>query len=269
MASGIVVGVDFSQPSRAALEWSAGRARAAGAALSIVHVSHSRSHGRSGTPGRDGAHLLTGERARAEALGATVDTELVEGDPFGSLVEASRTAALLVVGTHKTGFIQGHAFGSRFLGLTATALSPVAFIPSVPLLSRSGVVVLVDDSTCGRRAVGLAAAHADLFGETLTLVYTEASAGDDAFASPDGRHDGGALERATERVHAETPNVTTTARLSRRGLALDLLATTLLASVVFVAHPDARHTVGSPGAKLVHDIILNLGGPTIVVPGDR
>jgi nucleotide-binding universal stress UspA family protein len=246
MASGIVVGVDHSQPSRAALEWSAGRARDGDTALSIVHVTP-------GGPdaGADAAGLLSRERARAEELGATVDTELVEGDPFGALVDASRSAALVVVGTHKTGFIQGHVLGSRFIGLAATALSPVAFIPSIPLVSRSGVVVLVDGSPAGRRAVSLAAAQAELLGEYLTLVYAAAASDE--------------LERATERVRSETPGVTTRSRLARRGLASELIAATLLASVVVV--PDSGGAVGSAGANLMHDVILNLGGPTIVVPG--
>jgi nucleotide-binding universal stress UspA family protein len=256
MASRIVVGVDSSPPSRAALEWSAGRARDADGSLTIVHAVGAGRPGHPDVADTASADLLKREQAHAEELGATASVRLLDAEPFEALVESSLTAELVVLGTHKTGFIQGHVIGSRFVGLAAAAHSPVAFIPSIPLLSRSGVVVLLDDSPTGRRALGLAARQADLLGEELTLLYAGAAR---SAAHP-------ALEAAMERVRADTPGIAVKAQLSRRGFARDLISATLLASLVVIAHPDARGSLGSMSGNLVHDVILNLGGPTMVVP---
>ncbi len=254
MSTTIVVGVDASAPSRAAVAWGAARSVDTGIPLTLVHVvDHQLDHLGDGATAAaiDDAHdILQREHEFATAIGASVTMELVRGEPFECLIAASRDAELLVIGTHKTGFIQGHAIGSRFMELSTMSLCPVAFIPTVPLTSRRGVVVALDGSETGRRALQLAASEATRLAQELTLLYAEPQS------------------RASADVMASLGSTAllTKTRVARRGSARGLIDATLGAALVVVPHPEARLSVGSPAGALVHDVILNLGGPVIVVP---
>ena len=241
MTGRIVVGVDSSVPSRSALAWAVRRALDTATPLVLVHVVNRRLDRDDGfaTELRAAESLIEREAAFARSRGATVATDLVEGDPFEVLVTASVTAELLVIGTHKTGFIQGRSIGSRFLSLAAMSLCPVAFIPNTALTSRRGVTVGADDSATGARAVRLAAVEAHRLQQKLTLLHPGRTA---------------------------STGLATRTRIARSNSAHDLIDATLVAALVVITHPEARRTVGSAGGTLVHDVLINLGGPTIVVP---
>jgi nucleotide-binding universal stress UspA family protein len=220
----------------------------------LVHVvphQLDRLHDRDAAAAIDVAHaLLERESAFATARGASVTMELVRGEPFDCLVAASRDAELLVIGTHKTGFIQGHAIGSRFLELATMSFCPVAYIPNVPLTSRRGVVVAVDGSATGRRAAALAAHEAARLDQDLIVLES----------GPDRPF----LPRRASEAGSNAPRTVT--RAARRGLARELIDASQVAALVVVPHPEARLSVGSPAGAIVHDVILNLAGPAIVVP---
>lgn len=271
MSPRIVIGVDTSAPSRAALAWGITRAFDTGMPIHILHAVD----GPDDSPAvQQAAAFLSMELAFALSQGVSASSELVRDGPFDALVSASRGADLVIIGTHKTGFIQGHSIGSRFVDLTSAAYCPVAFIPSIPLTSRRGVVVAVDDSgsgsDTGREAVRFAAVEAQRLGQDLTFLY------------PDPWH-GSTDERSTQRDFSDDPAaraqaqanewadrgataLLTKTRIIRRGAALDLIDATLTAALVVIPHPGAHGVMGSAASALVHDVLLNLGGPTIVVP---
>ncbi|MET4583178.1 nucleotide-binding universal stress UspA family protein [Conyzicola nivalis] len=251
MRGSIVVGTDGSTPARSALLWAGARAVAMRSTLTLVHVS---SRGESGSVGDDARAdpLRTGIRTlRAVYPALDILTELSLGEPFAGLAEASREADLLVIGTHKTGFIQGRAIGSRYLDLPSVVAVPVAVIPSVPLTSRRGVVVGVDDSVTGRRAVEIAADTAESAAERLTLVLPSESR---VFAE------------ATDRVRLGHPLLHVSARVARHGVVRDLIDSAMVATLVVLPYPAAAESVGSEGAAGVRDLLLNLAGPAMVIP---
>jgi nucleotide-binding universal stress UspA family protein len=251
MRGSIVVGIDGSIPARAALLWAGARAAATRSTLTVVHVSSRLESWNVGDEVRADP-IPTGIRT-LQAVYPALDvlTELSLGEPFTGLVEASRGADLLVIGTHKTGFIQGRAIGSRYLDLPSAVAIPVAVIPSVPLTSRRGVVVGVDDSVTGRRAVEIAAETAESAAERLTLMFPSESR---------------LFDRTTDRVRRDHPLLDVSVRVARHGIVRDLIDSAMVATLVVLAYPDAGQPVGSEGAAGVRELLLNLAGPAMVIP---
>jgi len=112
----VVVGIDGSEASRAALRWAADEAKQRGAALRVVHTwDHPYSvpgpHTQTGRPKVDeevterrlAEELLDRELAATgvEATGIRVERELVEGPPAKRLLGAAEGADLLVIGSDR------------------------------------------------------------------------------------------------------------------------------------------------------------------------
>jgi nucleotide-binding universal stress UspA family protein len=137
----IVVGVDGSAESVAALNWAARYASATGARVQAVHAWH--------YPGAVGGPAVekvpesvrdqTEEELRAtldEAIaksdfaqpGAGVEATLAYGHPAEVLVGASREADLLVVGSHGHGAFTGMMLGSVSIHCVTSAFCPVVVV---------------------------------------------------------------------------------------------------------------------------------------------
>jgi nucleotide-binding universal stress UspA family protein len=166
-ATAVVVGVDGSEHSLRALEWAAHEARLIGAPLHIVHAfPHEFLKAGSADPHVGAAaRSLHGLAARLQELDSrplSVSTEVADGVPTKVLVEESRRAALLVVGSRGHGGFARLLLGSTAVDVTAHATCPVAVIPAGgDLTSRTGdVVVGVDASAGSERALGFAFARA-------------------------------------------------------------------------------------------------------------
>ena len=119
MSETILVGVDGTAASRAALRWSVKRATARGATMILAHVVDDdwvTIGERLLEDLREEAQELTGREADyAHSLASEVmiNIQLLQGGVMQELISASDRADLVVVGTHKTGFINGRVFGSR------------------------------------------------------------------------------------------------------------------------------------------------------------
>ncbi|WP_395312172.1 universal stress protein [Mycobacterium sp. AMU20-3851] len=185
-AGTIVVGIDGSQACLPALEWAASEAELHGAPLTVVHagalpvsvwpvapvpdeyLDWQAEHGRE----------LLDEAARvvAERTGGAVPvtTRFAVATPTATLVEASRTAAMVVVGSRGNGAFTRGLLGSVSTGLIHRAHCPVAVIhddepapaTDAPVLlgfdgspaSRSAIALAFGEAS--RRKVGLIAMHA-------------------------------------------------------------------------------------------------------------
>lgn len=113
----VVVGVDGSPESCVALRWAADYARRSGAALhaviawehgtgfGFVPSGHGSVHDEARRTLERAVHKVLGERADAVVL------DVVEGRPEDVLVEASRTASLLVVGDRGYSSVAGLLLG--------------------------------------------------------------------------------------------------------------------------------------------------------------
>ena len=137
----IVVGVDGSETSRAALRWAIEEAEHHGSSLEAVHAWHQNVY--LGGEYVDASMLdPTIYRAAGEALlNATVDAEdesrlaspvrrlLVNDAPAHALLEAAEGADLVVVGSRGRGGFAGLLLGSVSQQLVRHAPCPVIVIP--------------------------------------------------------------------------------------------------------------------------------------------
>jgi nucleotide-binding universal stress UspA family protein len=132
-----VVGVDGSPSSIAALRWVARLAQAVPATVVATTTwEWPTSYGvalflpSDYDPAADAATMLARslDPVQAEFPGVTFETEVVEGHPAPVLVEASRTAELLAVGSRGHGEFAGMLIGSVSEHCAAHAHCPVLVI---------------------------------------------------------------------------------------------------------------------------------------------
>lgn len=183
----ILVGLDGSPASSAALRWADWFARATGADL---RVAHAWQHGRSLEPLLDPAtgvsgveEFETGIDARLREIvtqdheaAAVTDYRVLRGDTAGSLVREAQRArdSLLVVGARGAGGALRTLLGSVSRQVTQCPTQAVAVVPDDLTLPRSdswSMVVGVDGSTGSARALRWAADAATRGGGTVVTVH--------------------------------------------------------------------------------------------------
>lgn len=133
----VVVGVDGSTSSKAALVWAAGQAKRTGAHLiAVMTWEFPTSYGWP-SPVPDDLELADDARSLLEesldeVLGPDPDIEtnvvVMEGHPARVLVELSKTASLVVVGSRGHGEFAGMLLGSVSEHLAAHAHCPVVVV---------------------------------------------------------------------------------------------------------------------------------------------
>lgn len=129
----ILVGVDESPASRAAMQWAVRHACATRSQIQAVAVWH--------LPPQFGeVPVLPCEQLQEEAqawlLAAVppdcdvpVHTEVVRGDPTAVLLEHARRAQLIVLGNHGHGVLHSAIFGSVVQRCAHRARCPVVLVP--------------------------------------------------------------------------------------------------------------------------------------------
>jgi nucleotide-binding universal stress UspA family protein len=163
---GIIVGIDGSPESDAAVNWAAHDAAMRGLPLTVVHVESpaaatwSQAAVLEESPGEqqaDGRSLLA--HASTIARDAIADTAevpvagelLSSSTPVPTLVEHSKDAELIVVGSRGRGALSRSLLGSVSAGLIRHAHCPVALIrhddPQLPHPAQGPVLVGIDGST--------------------------------------------------------------------------------------------------------------------------
>lgn len=192
----IVVGVDDSPSSQAALEWAAEDALLRGTPLVLLYASTLPIGMWPVAPVPEGIMEYQRQIARdiledAAKIAADlthdripVSTEFAVATPVAALVERSRAAALVVVGSRGRGAFTRAVLGSVSTGLVHRAHCPVVVIPDETATTEPGspVVLGYDASEAGRPAVGLAFEQAARRGVDLVVVHAWWSPG--AFEMP-------------------------------------------------------------------------------------
>ncbi|WP_426625235.1 universal stress protein [Leifsonia sp. McL0607] len=275
-----IVGVDGSVPARAAIRWALAGARERGVGVTLVYVADDE-WGAVGSllideVDQDAQKRLADEVDYARSLRpeAPIHGEVRFGSPMAELASFSDAGTMVVVGTHKTGFHYGRAFGSRSLQLANLATGPVAIIPEAASRMRRGVIVGVDDTPAGAAAVELAADLAcDHHCELMTVRSSESHSPFDV-DHDDERRDWqlrrddearGFLASAVALARKRQPGIVIRSRVVRRpaGAALNELARSAELLVIGDSR-RAKAQLGSLGA-VAYDVLLNLSSPTIVV----
>jgi nucleotide-binding universal stress UspA family protein len=139
----IVVGVDGSEGGRRALEWALAEARLRGVGCLLVHAWDD---GLAGLMlySDDGPRelvdaaqaILDEERTFAESSGVPIEAQLRYGVAGQVLIDASRDAALLVVGNRGRGALAGAILGSVSSACVHHAACPVVVIHPVDRRTR-------------------------------------------------------------------------------------------------------------------------------------
>lgn len=194
----VVVGVDGSPAALGAAVWAAREAAGRDVPLRLVHVIYTACHAEhSDTDQLAAAHAaLSQARHAVESSAATVrvETEVLWGNPLAVLIELSRSATMVCVGS--VGVEQAcHRAGSTAAALAGSAGCPVAVIrrgeagPAAPRPSDTGYIVAEVDACPGdwpdnNAVLGWAMAEAKLRGAPLKAITAcEAGAArDDAAA---------------------------------------------------------------------------------------
>ena len=184
MVSGlVVVGVDGSASSLAAVEVAAREAQLRGAGLRVVHAfvrpaTHVPSEPSQPGPPDGGLRnmadrLVTEAVERARAVAPDVDTGhvVVTAEPLTVLEARSRAAELVVVGSRGMSGFVGLLVGSTAVHLAAHGSCPVLVVREQP--HADGPIVLgVDGSAAGQKAVEFAFAEAALRDAPLVALHT-------------------------------------------------------------------------------------------------
>ncbi len=128
----VVVGIDGSDHSIRALDWAVVEARLRGARLEVIHVNFYRRELLEifENFGRDERMVLDKALAHVSRLDPDLPVEGVVSDPPAAkaLIDASKDADLLVVGTRGIGGFEGLAVGSVGMECLHHAHCPVAII---------------------------------------------------------------------------------------------------------------------------------------------
>lgn len=266
----IIVGVDGSAPSRAAITWAMRYGARAGADVVLVHVvvddisvpeafidPDSR---------RAALAFLQGELDYAHLIDrhVTVSTKLLQGDPLEQLSAVSEHAAVVAIGTHKTGFVQGRVFGSRYIQLAGLAFCPVAFIPNSASHRRSGVVVGVGNVEQDEDTIRFAAREAERSEQELVIIHCSRTTASGFERTGSAGWDP-VLIAAESIARRDHPTLSIRCRTIDRAPAEGLVDGSMSATLLVIgrSHRSIQHP-GSVGS-IVHDVLLNLAGPTVVV----
>ncbi|MFI7154660.1 universal stress protein [Nonomuraea sp. NPDC050022] len=169
MARRIVVGVDGSVPSMAAVEWAASDARIRGLPLRIVHVCGPWPHSPGGLAYCTKA--LEAAATWARDLGAEVTTETLTGNVIGDLIGESARADSVVLGSRGLGGFSGMVLGSVGLAVAGHAAGPVVIVRGPAEAAHARVVVGYDGSEHSRAAMEYALEQARARGAELHVVY--------------------------------------------------------------------------------------------------
>ena len=175
----IVAGVDASDSAHAAARWAAQEAIVRGWGLTLVTavLPPTTIGGLGIPPSLDFLDELTAEaaarlRALADELpGDDVRVVVEVATPGALMIESSKAAHMIVLGSRGTGGFAGLLLGSVGSQVAAHALCPVAVIRGAARRGATTVVVGIDGSPHSKAALGAAFEWASFHGLELVVVH--------------------------------------------------------------------------------------------------
>ncbi|MDP2014485.1 MAG: universal stress protein [Actinomycetota bacterium] len=177
----VVVGFDGSETSLLTAKWAAGEAELRGLGLTLVNALIPPTSGGTFGPGMAvGLDTLEDIRKAAQTTldevagtlsGPDIQSIVQIGSPTGVLLEASETAAMIVVGSRGHGGFKELLLGSVSSQLAAHADCPVIVMRHEADTANDQIVVGVDGSASSSEAVNFAFATASLHKWKLVAVH--------------------------------------------------------------------------------------------------
>ena len=186
--SRIIVGVDGSEQSQAALGWALGQAELVGADLVLAHTWNPDSYAAPAMAGVVPDMIQAGAlNDEAEGLAqawlndlvaatvarttASVSGVLASGSPAGHILDLSAQATMVVVGNRGRGGLRSAVLGSTSQQIAHHAQCPVVVVRDSATATANQVVVGVDGSPASLVALREAFAQAKLRGASLLMVH--------------------------------------------------------------------------------------------------
>ncbi|WP_433257590.1 universal stress protein [Streptosporangium sp. CA-135522] len=177
----VITGTDGSSAASEAVRWAAREAVLRARPLKIVHVReqwagdipvHTMKNYRDPEAKHCRAMLADeAEAARASAPGLEVTTALVDGDLVQRLLEESRTADQVVIGSRGQGGFSGLLLGSVGMGVAGRAGCPVVVVRGDSTTRHGRIVVGVDGSEGAEAALAHAFEEAEIRGAVVHAVH--------------------------------------------------------------------------------------------------
>jgi nucleotide-binding universal stress UspA family protein len=181
----IVVGYDGSPDSRAALDWAVPEAASRHLGIRVVHCEPDLAAWEAATASMSGApapartlphedRAVVGQAAEVvTAAGIPVATVVTAGAPATALVEQSRSANMVVIGSRGHGSVSSAILGSTVSHVASHAHGPVIVVRAQGV-TDGPVVVGVDGSPESEEVVGWAIDHASRHGLALEVLHSYA-----------------------------------------------------------------------------------------------
>jgi nucleotide-binding universal stress UspA family protein len=190
----VVVGVDGSPASAAALGWAIDEAAAHQADLDVVHAFHVPNRRIRGPTEPCGAwagiedaattmvdHMVYRAVDRVERLPRRIDQVVVNAPPAGTLLQVARNADILAIGARGYSGFAGRLLGPVARQCVGHADCPVVVVPARPATaagarpgeepSRGRIVVGTDGSPNSRAALAWALREATVHGACVQVVH--------------------------------------------------------------------------------------------------
>ncbi|GAA1756250.1 universal stress protein [Agromyces humatus] len=263
MDTTILVGIDGSVASRAAIAWAIARARGLSAEVSLLCVVDDEwgtISDRDLVELRKDAERLTLRElsfARQTDGRVPVSAAVDVGAPMLELASAAAAYESVVVGSHKSGTFHGYALGARGLQLAATAPVPIAIIPASSTNVRSGVVVGAGTAPGWIEAVRFAIREAARTDEPLTVIRSDR----------DVPFDDRALRALLDAGDADEASVDIVLRRSTTSAGEALASASRRAVLTVSGRPTEPGARGyRPLGRTNNDLLMNAGGPVVIVP---
>jgi nucleotide-binding universal stress UspA family protein len=181
----VVVGLDPAPSGKAALEFAAAVALRRRRPLHVVHAFTPTQHDPTASFGwmldaervvQDAEQRLveeTIEKLGVQCPGIEVSVRLESGSAAEALIEESKRAQLVVVGSRGSGGFTGLAVGSTSMHVASLAHCPVVVVPAAAegQIARLGIVVGVDGSELSETAIEFAFQMASETDQDLVAVH--------------------------------------------------------------------------------------------------
>lgn len=259
----VLVGIDGSVASRAAIAWAIGRAGDLGAGVALLNVVDDEWGTISDRDLRelrkDAERLAERELAFARQIAGRVPVSAAVdvGAPMLELASSASAYESVAIGSHKTGTFHGHALGARGLQLAATAPVPVAVVPSSSPNGRSGVIVGAGNAPGWIEAVRFAVREAARLGEPVTVVRSDR----------DTPFDERALRALLDAADADEATVDIVLRRTTTPAGEALASASRRAVLTVSGRPTEPGARGyRPLGRTNNDLLMNAGGPVVIVP---
>lgn len=279
MTQSVVVGVDGSDSSLLALDWAADEAVRHGCPLRLVYASFWEQYERVtpsvGMTRPEGGVMARNVLAAAEQRAAqsqpdlTISLAVLPRRPVQALLDESRDAAALVVGSRGRGPLTGMLLGSVSLGVAGHATCPIIVVRgSTP--ARQGhfgrVVVGVDGTPQGAAAVDYAFHEAQTRAGALHAVHAWVRSQGDT-AAEDAAAARSQLDEALADPAARYPHVPVEAEITEgRAHHVLLHATEAADLLVLGAHHRHSHRTGLHLGLVSHALLQHAPCPVAVIP---